>query len=62
MTLVSFLEQWAAGSDRVYVFLSFALTVFFTAAIVSVQFLIGFSARYDHGSQQHQIFSKGANR
>jgi hypothetical protein len=62
MTLVCFLERWAAASDPLYVFLSFALAVIFTATILAVQLLIGLSARYDHGSQQHQTFSKGANR
>jgi len=62
VTLVGFLERWAAGSDPVYVFLSFALAVFFSVDILAVQLLIGLSVRYDHGSQQHQTFPKGANR
>ncbi len=61
MSLVCFLER-SAASDPLYVFLPFALAAFFTAAILAVQVLIGFSARYDHDSQQHQTFSKGANR
>ena len=62
MTLVCFLERWTAASDPLYVFLPFALTLFFTAAILVVQWLIGLSARYEHDSQQHQTFSKGVNR
>ena len=62
MRLVCFLERWTATSDPLYVFLPFALAVCFTAAILAVQLLIGFSARYDHPSEQHQTFSKGANR
>ena len=62
MSLACFLERWTAESDPLYACLSLALTKFFTAALLAVQLLIGLSARYGHGSQQHQTFSKGANR
>jgi hypothetical protein len=61
VTLICFLERWAAGSE-LYVFLSFALTVFFSADILALQLLIGLSVRYDHSSKQHQTFPKGANK
>ena len=62
MSLVCVHEQWRAASDPLYVFLPFVLAVCLTAAILAMQLLIGFSARHDQGPQQHQTFSKGANR
>jgi len=62
VTLVCFLERWAAGSDPLYVLLSFTLAMLLTAVILAVQLLIGLSVRSDHDSQKQQTFSKGANR